>query len=319
MTIDAAKDRARGCAVGAAIGDALGMPLEFGPPQPSDRLVREMRAGRLPAGTFTDDTEMALALAESLLAHRPLDPADGSTELAEVLAQRFVAWYRAGPNDVGIHTYSILSRIADGEPWEQAVETEQRQRPDSAGNGSVMRCWPVALAHWSDLDSLLADSRLQSRVTHPHPDCVAGSAFVNTVIYHLLRGIPPAEAVAQALETAEVPGPLRSVIEAAPRRRREELENSGWVRHTLESAIWGLLTTESFEEAMVQVVNLGRDADTAGTVVGALAGAAYGLAAIPIRWREVLRGEWPLKSGRIWRANDLVALADQLVQRPIGR
>ncbi len=75
--------RMRGCAVGAAVGDALGMPLEFGPRRPADRLVREMQGGRLPPGTFTDDTEMALALAESLLAHRPLDPMD--------LAQRFVA------------------------------------------------------------------------------------------------------------------------------------------------------------------------------------------------------------------------------------
>jgi len=77
--------------------------------------------------------------------------------------------------------------MVGGEEWEQAVEAVRRLRPDSAGNGSVMRCWPVALAHWDDLDQLLADSRLQSRVTHPHPECVAGGAFVNVVIYRLLR------------------------------------------------------------------------------------------------------------------------------------
>jgi ADP-ribosyl-[dinitrogen reductase] hydrolase len=301
----AVQERARGCAVGAAVADALGMPLEFGPRRPADQLVREMRAGRIPPGTFTDDTEMALALAESLLAHRPLDPAD--------LAQRFAGWYQAGPDDVGNHTRAVLSRISTGQAWDQVVEAVQRQRPDSAGNGSVMRCWPVALAHWDDLDSLLADSRLQSRVTHPHPECVAGSAFVNGAIYHLLQGAAPAEAVARAIGTAGVPEPLRAVIGAAPHRRREELPNSGWVRHTLESAVWGLLTTGSFEEAVVQVVNLGNDADTAGAVAGALAGAAYGLDEIPARWREVLRGEWPLGSARIWRAADLALLADQLV------
>lgn len=308
---DAVLDRVRGCAVGAAIGDALGMPLEFGPRRPANRLVREMTPGRLSAGTFTDDTEMALALAESLLAHRPLDPAD--------LAQRLVAWLQAGPADVGLHTRSVLSCVAAGEPWDQAVAAVQQHRPDSAGNGSVMRCWPVALAHWGDLDRLVADSRLQSRVTHPHPECVAGSVFVNTAIYHLLRGMVPAEAVTRALNVAEVPAPLRMVIGAAPGRAREELTNSGWVRHTLESVVWGLLTTDSFEEAVVQVVNLGNDADTAGTVVGALAGAAFGLAGIPARWRGALRGEWPLGSGRLWRAADLAALADGLVLRPIGK
>jgi ADP-ribosyl-[dinitrogen reductase] hydrolase len=264
-----------------------------------------MQPARLPPGTFTDDTEMALALAESLLAHCPLDPAD--------LAGRLAAWLGTGPDDVGIHTRSVLGRIAGGVPWQEAVQEVQAGRPDSAGNGSVMRCWPVALAHTGDLDPLLADSRLQSRVTHPHPECEAGSAFVNAAIYHLVRGASPGSAVALALDDAQVTGPLREVIEAAPARRRGELKNSGWVRHTLESAVWGLLTTECFEEAVVGVVNLGGDADTAGAVVGALAGAAYGLEAIPARWQGVLRGEWPLRSGKIWQVADLVDLADRLV------
>jgi ADP-ribosyl-[dinitrogen reductase] hydrolase len=113
---------------------------------------------------------------------------------------------------------------------------------------------------------------------------------------------------------AAVTGPLQAVIRQAPERQREELLNSGWVRHTLESAVWGLLTTGSFEEAVVQVVNLGQDADTAGAVVGALAGAAYGLHAIPARWRAELHGEWPLRSGAHWTVSDLVDLADRLAR-----
>jgi ADP-ribosyl-[dinitrogen reductase] hydrolase len=299
-------DRLGGCAVGAAVADALGMPLEFGPRQPANRLVRDMVPGRVPAGTFTDDTEMALALADSLLARRRLDAAD--------LARRFVAWLQAGPDDVGIHTSRVLSRIAAGQPWSQAAVDVQRSNPDSAGNGSVMRCWPVALAYWDDLEGLLADSRLQSQVTHPHPECQAGSAFINAAIYHLLHGAPPDTAIAHAIDDAELPAGLRAVVEQAPARRRDELANSGWVRHTLESAAWGLQITKSFEEAVVQVVNLGQDADTAGAVVGALAGAAYGLSAIPARWRDLLRGEWPLGSGRQWRAADLADLAGRLAR-----
>lgn len=301
-------DRLRGVAIGAAIGDALGMPLEFGPAIPLERLARAMRPGRLPAGAFTDDTEMALALAESLLAHDPLDPAD--------LAGRFVAWYRAGPADIGRQTRLVLKRVARGEPWEAAVATVQAESPWSAGNGSVMRCWPVALARWDDLDPLLSDSRLQSRVTHPHPECVAGCAFINAAIYHLARGVPPQEAVARAAADAGLPAELRAVIREAPTQGRSALPNTGWVRHTLESAVWGLLTTTSFEEAVVQVVNLGDDADTAGAVVGALAGAAYGLAAIPAAWRAAVHGAWPLRSGERWDAERLVTLADRLMARP---
>jgi len=300
-------DRIRGCAAGAAVGDALGMPLEFGPRQPESELVREMETGRLPAGAFTDDTEMALALAESLLAHKPLDPDD--------LAQRFVAWYQSDPPDIGIHTASVLARIAQEEPWKEAVTAVQSTRPDSAGNGSVMRCWPVALAYYGQaqdqlvLQTLVAESRLQSRVTHPHAECQAGSAFVNVTIFHLLHGLPPAEAVARALVDAVVPNALRDVIEVAPTKSRDMLPNTGWVRHTLESAVWGLLTTSTFEEAVVAVVNLGKDADTAGTVVGALAGAAYGLSAIPQRWRDQVWGTW---KGRHWLLANLISLADRL-------
>ncbi|NLE77291.1 MAG: ADP-ribosylglycohydrolase family protein [Chloroflexi bacterium] len=300
----AMRDRLRGCAVGAAVGDALGMPLEFGLPLPEGKLQWEMRSGRLPAGAFTDDTEMALALADSLLAHRPLDPAD--------LGRRFVAWMQAGPSDVGIHTMEVLHRSAAAQGWREAVEAVYAQRPDAAGNGSVMRCWPVALAHWGDRAQLLADSRLQSQVTHLHDECVAGSAFVCAAIAELVQGAAPADAVGRALEQAQAPAALAEAIEAAPRRQRRELTSSGWVRSTLQAAVWGFLRFPTFGEAVAQVVSLGGDADTAGTVVGALAGAAYGLAGIPLRWQEALRGEWPLRSGTIWRAGDLIALADRL-------
>ena len=285
----------------------MGMPLEFGPQRPADRLVREMRPGRLPAGSFTDDTEMALALGESLLANCPLNPGD--------LAERFVRWYRAGPDDIGVHLGKVLSLMSQGEAWAAAAGAVQAQYPEAAGNGSVMRCWPAALAHWDDLPGLLADSRLQSRVTHPHAECVGGSALVNAIIYFLVHSATPHEAVAQALDAVhDVPTGLRQAVEAAPSRLRTELKNSGWVRETVESAVWGLLTTNSFEEAVIQVANLGNDADTAAAVAGALAGAAYGLEAIPRRWREMLRGELPWQRGRVWRTEDLVQLANQLAE-----
>ena len=297
-------NRLAGVAVGAAVGDALGMPLEFGPPRPPGHLVTGMTAGRLPAGSFTDDTEMALALAESLLAHRPLDPAD--------LAARFTNWYRRSPPDVGVHTARVLGQIANGVGWEAASRAAWQANPANAGNGSVMRSWPAALAFWRDPAQRTAASALQSRVTHYHPECVAASVFINEVIFRLVRGKDPAQAVEEAAFASALSGGLRQVVLSAPDRQRGELKNSGWVRHTLESAVWGLLTTSSFADAVVQVANLGNDADTAAAVVGALAGAHYGLAAIPAEWREVLGGEWPLRSGRRYNEQDFIRLAHAL-------
>jgi ADP-ribosyl-[dinitrogen reductase] hydrolase len=99
-------------------------------------------------------------------------------------------------------------------------------------------------------------------------------------------------------------------------RSRHDLKNTGWVLHTLESSLWAALTTQSFEEALVQAVNLGSDADTTGTVTGTIAGAMYGVNAIPARWKDLLHGEYPLKSGRIWLTQDFINLADKLSNLP---
>lgn len=304
-------DGLRGVAVGAAVGDALGMPLEFGPVIPVDDLIREMTGGRMAAGSFTDDTEMALALAESLLQANPLDPVD--------LAQRFVAWYQAGPPDVGIHTSHVLGLIANGMSWAQSSKQVHTAHPSSASNGSVMRCWPVAIRDWNNREQLLKESCLQSEVTHRHPDCISACQFINVLISELvLAGGEKtskerlSSAYEAAMEQANMSKEFLAVLQAAPGKQRDQLANSGWVQHTLESTIWGLFSFDGFEETLVQVANLGGDADTTAAVTGAVAGALYGFAGIPAHWTNVLHGEYPLDSGRIWRVEDLIELADKL-------
>lgn len=302
MTI---QQRLYGCALGAAIGDALGMPLEFGPASPDGKLVRQMIAGRLPAGSFTDDTEMALALAESLAYQRPLDPVD--------LSERFVNWRNSNPPDIGNHTRSVLALIAQGKSWSEVEDQFLKTHSDSAGNGSVMRCWPVALSWWGHPENLIHDSQLQSRVTHAHPDCIAGSIFVNLMISAYIKR--SAKEVGMAYALTNTPGlsmDFKSVITSASQRNRNDLVNSGWVRHTVESAIWGLFNFDSFSETVIQVVNLGNDADTAGAVVGALAGAFYGKDSIPKIWLDQLQGHWPVGSKEIWFAKDICNLVDQI-------
>lgn len=304
-------DKLRGVAVGAAVGDALGMPLEFLPARPINAFETEMVKGSLPAGSFTDDTEMALALSESLLITHPLDPND--------LAGRFTAWYHSSPPDIGIHTSHVLGLIAKGTPWREASTIVHRANPVSASNGSLMRCWPVAIACWNNPAFLVAESRLQSEVTHVHKDCIDACVFTNLLISRIVNGrqnSPPGallrEGIAVAVETVTFDPDFRTVIDLAPVRSRKDLPNTGWVRHTLESALWAVLTTQSFEEALIQAVNLGYDADTTGAVTGAIAGAMYGFTNIPARWKDVLHGEYPLKSKHLWLCNDFAKLADDL-------
>ncbi|MHC1740275.1 MAG: ADP-ribosylglycohydrolase family protein [Anaerolineaceae bacterium] len=304
------QDRLRGIAVGAAIGDALGMPLEFHPPRPEHTHVTEMIAGPLPAGSFTDDTEMALCLAESLLITSPLDARD--------LAGRFLMWYKSRPSDIGIHTSKVLSLIYSGVEISQASRRVQTDDPESASNGSVMRSWPLAIARHANPGLLAAETRIQTEITHTHPDCVNGTLLFNFVLYHILQAQATSleaivrQAILQASEQVALDPDFSMMLDLSALRQPGDLKNSGWVRHSLESTFWAVQTTRSFEEALVKVVNLGNDADTAGSMTGAVAGALYGLQNIPLRWRNALHGEYPIRSGHIWFENDLIHLADQL-------
>jgi len=304
------QDRLRGIAVGAAVGDALGMPLEFHPPRAEYERVSEMLDGPLPAGCFTDDTEMALALAESLLAASPLDAHD--------LIGRFVIWYRSHPEDIGIHTSAVLAKIDAGVPVTEAVRQVQALEPDSAGNGSLMRAWPIAIARHNNESLLAAETRIQSEITHAHPDCTNGSLLFNLILYHLLHSNEHSTdaalrlAIARAVDQVSLGEDFAVVVNLAPLRQAVDLKNSGWVCHTIESALWAVQTTRSFEEALLRVINLGNDADTAGAVAGAIAGALYGLSHIPQRWRQAVHGEYPIRTGKLWFEQDFIQLADRL-------
>jgi ADP-ribosyl-[dinitrogen reductase] hydrolase len=283
-------DRARGCLVGAAVGDALGMPFEFrtGPVK-----VAGMVAGRLPAGSFTDDTEMALALAQALLVSRE--------EWREPFQAALLEWYAAGPADIGMQTARALDALAIGE--------KPPALGHSTGNGSLMRTHVVAVAFGSHLPDCLAAAAEQSAVTHPHPLCVKACRVLSGCAWLLLHGVPARHTVCPAPLTLDT---VARVCEEARSGEWSALTPSGFVIDTLRVAFWALLTTSSFEECVRAAVALGGDADTNGAVAGALAGAAYGLDSIPRAWRNAVGGEYPLRSKRRWNAEDLVNLADSL-------
>lgn len=298
----------RGCLVGLAVGDALGGPVEFKSrfeiAQNYGGVLRKMVGGgwlRLKPGETTDDTAMTRALAESLVAREVFDAND--------VAARYVAWLQTKPKDVGNITKLALRAWEKGNTLPLAAMGAHRQlEGKSAGNGTIMRCAPLALRYAYDERRLIDTTRDEALITHFDPQAWTGSVAVNLLIYHLLRDMPVADAVRTvayrlrrenraAYEVAEV------LEHVQPGIRSDALPTTGYVLDTLRIAVWAVLAHQSFEEAVTVAVNLGGDADTQGAVTGALAGARWGYAAIPEGWLQ------PLDS----RA-ELVTLADRLLE-----
>jgi ADP-ribosyl-[dinitrogen reductase] hydrolase len=277
------RNRYAGVLLGLACGDALGGPLEF--------LDRDEIAVRFPTGVtefsgggwldldpgeVTDDTQQTLILADSLT--------DDGLDLDRLTAG-LIAWFRAGPKDVGNTTRIALDALAAGAaPLDGgAAALAARGERGSAANGAVMRCAPVALRFRRDPDRLVRASLDSARVTHAEDRASWGTVAVNQAIAHLLRG----GAIADAPAAAVVGIPNGEVCEAAigaASRRRDEIRAGGFVLETIGASFWSLLNAGSAREAVEMAVALGDDADSTGAVTGALAGAAYGASALPRTW-----------------------------------
>ncbi len=295
---DVLRDRYRGCLLGLAVGDALGAPLEFlSRTDIAQRHgeVREMLGGgwlQTEPGEYTDDTQMALAIARSAVEHGEIDPAD--------IALRFLEWYHSLPKDIGNTTVMSLQHLASGIPWHEAGEKTLRLKGDrAAANGSLMRAAPIALASRNDRDALIRNSIDISRITHADPRACWSCVALNQAIAALLTGDGDAIQEAAIVNHAEV---ARVVIQQST-ATREEVRAGGYVLETLGAAFWAFRNHDGFEDVVVAAVNLGDDADTAGAVAGALAGARYGASAIPGRWLDVLQGR-----------DELITLADGLLE-----
>jgi ADP-ribosyl-[dinitrogen reductase] hydrolase len=282
------RTRARGVLLGLACGDALGRPVEFSSPDDIKRQhgrVTEMLANGThgqPAGTITDDTEMTLRIARSLAENSEFDPAD--------IAERFVEWKRSGPFDIGIMTSNALRRIETGEPWDEAGYNEWEASPEgsNAGNGSLMRCAPYAVAYRNNPERRRTVSRESSAITHADPRCRWGCVLFNDVLAEVLGGNDrPLETALDAFD--DLPEEIETAATAVLAYRNGEtdsldLQNSGYVVTTLQAGLYHGLTATSAEDAIVDAVMMGGDTDTIAAVTGALAGARFGAEALPERW-----------------------------------
>jgi len=277
-----------GVLLGLACGDALGRPVEFqsgGQISAEHGTLTEMvghGTWNQPVGTITDDTEQALCIARSLVEHGDFVPAD--------IADRFVQWYESGPFDIGAMTRRSLQRLAAGASWTEAGQTVWESRPEgsNAGNGSVMRSPPLAIAYAANPDRLARVSRDASRITHADPRCADGCAVVNLTIAGILDGQEQPLAEVLAARRDELHDELVEALEAIADGDSPDLATSGYVVDTVQTALFDALGATSPEDAIITAVNRGGDTDTIGAVAGAVAGARFGADALPERWLDAI-------------------------------
>ena len=292
----AVPDRQRGCLIGLAVGDALGAAVEFRQPG-SFEPVTGYRAGGphgLAPGEWTDDTSMALALADSICC--------AGWDLSDQ-AQRYVAWWKQGQYsvtdrcfDIGNATAAALSRFEQhADPLKSGATAES-----SSGNGSIMRLAPVPMHFLSlfpgDVNRLAELAAESSVTTHASPQCLSACRVMGVMLAGLMQGLDRDEVLSPTW------GPLQQLRDAAPlhpaietvvsgsyrKQQPPQISGSGYVVKSLEAALWAFQSSESFEEAVLKAVNLGDDADTTGAVCGQFAGAYWGESGIPQAWRSGL-------------------------------
>lgn len=277
--------------LGVAVGDALGVPVEF--KARGGFHVADMQGygtHHQPPGTWSDDTSLTLALADSL--SRGCDMRD--------MARNFVRWYDEAAFtahdevfDIGGATAKAIRRIKSGVAPERAGCTEENEN----GNGSLMRIAPLVFY----LTDKPQDERFQitkavSSVTHAHAWSVMACYIYLEILLKLLAGMEKKIAYAEVRDEfrsgpsvvgGDVLGRFERIlsadISALPER---DIRSGGFVIDTLEAALWCFLTTDNYQDAVLKAVNLGEDTDTTAAVTGALAGLAYGLASIPAQWLE---------------------------------
>ncbi len=271
------QQRATGAYLGLAIGDALGATTEFMTPSEikfKHKQHNKITGGgwlNLKPGQVTDDTEMTLALGESIIKNQAV--------IAEKVAQSFSDWMRSKPVDIG-HTVrrGIIQFRNNG-------TTEVPENEHDAGNGACMRCLPIALSHWNKpLEQMLQANRVQSHVTHHSPVADAGTEAVLQMITCALNSGSKAEMQQIADGLVE-----KHKIYRYDQKRQEN--PSGWIVETLKVVFQAFFENQSFYDILVDVVNRGGDADTTGAIAGMLAGACYGLDAIPGQWLKALDKE----------------------------
>ncbi|MGV3532678.1 MAG: ADP-ribosylglycohydrolase family protein [Chthoniobacteraceae bacterium] len=286
------KDRFLGALFGLAVGDAVGTTLEFKAPGSFTPITDMVGGGpfNLNPGEWTDDTSMALCLAASLVEQRGFDPRDQM--------DRYVRWQQKGYMsvrdncfDIGVTISAALRRyLRDGEPYAGSTDAY------TAGNGSLMRLAPVPLYFLRDTEAGIERAADSSRTTHGAPAAVDACRYFAGLLIGAVRGDTKEALLSSRYHPVEKVWPKRALapdidaIAAGSFKTKQppEIRGTGYVVPSLEAALWAFHTTTDFRTGCLAAANLGDDADTTAAIYGQIAGAHYGLSAIPQEWRERL-------------------------------
>ncbi|MGA2262831.1 MAG: ADP-ribosylglycohydrolase family protein [Acidobacteriota bacterium] len=284
--------RFRGCLLGLAVGDAVGAAIEFEPPGSFVPITDMIGGGphRLAPGQWTDDTPMALCLAESLLEKQGFDAVDQ--------LERYVRWWKEG------HLSSTGKCFDIGSTTREALELFVRTRkpfcgssnPNKASNGSLMRLAPVPMFFAGEPARAVEMAADSSSTTHAAPAAVEACRYLAALIVGALQG-----AGKQALMSdhycptdgywdAHPLMPEVDEVASGSFRRKEppEIQGSGYAVRSLEAALWALHMSDNFRDGCLLAANLGNDADTTAAIYGQLAGTFYGEPGIPKPWLDKL-------------------------------
>ena len=279
------KARFQGCLMGLAAGDAVGTTVEFRPRGSFPPVVDMVGGGPfgLKPGDWTDDTSMALCLATSLVEQGKFDPSDQ--------VERYCRWQETGYLSSTGTCFDIGNTVAQAlaqyrltqEPFSGSTA------PRTAGNGCIMRLAPVPMFFAADPPAAIYQSGQSARTTHGAYECVAASRLFGGMLVAALRGESKNQVLGGQADLDDVPASIGAIAAGQYRlKSANDIRGNGYVVDSLEAALWSFWATDSFESAVLKAVNLGDDADTTGAICGQLAGAFYGIDAIPQPWRQRL-------------------------------
>lgn len=323
--------RAQGCLLGQLAGDSLGGLVEF---RSAASIKSEYPAGvrqlvdggnwGILAGQPTDDSELALMLARSIVQTKGYEPA--------AALDAYLHWYDSPPFDIGGTTSSALRGAKHGKtPQERLAGAKLHASTSSQANGSLMRISPLAIFGAGNLAAAANWARADSSLTHPHQVCQDSCAVYVAAIATAIATDCSAEACYQAaLDEARRSSAATPVFEAlreAGERAPDDYQTQqGWVLIALQNAFYQVLHAPSLEDGVVQTVMAGGDTDTNAAIAGALLGAVHGRDAIPPQWLRNILSCRPLPKSstshprpvEFWPV-DALPLAERLLVLGLGK